>query len=226
MLLLEVDGVPAAVAEEAAASSSACRDAGRHRSPARATTRPSAQELWRVRREMSLSLKMIAPLKFNHDVVVPKGRIPELFDAGRAARAASSGCASRASATPATATSTSTSWSNPRDADEIGARTSGRARAVRGRRRARGLDQRRARHRLREGAVSPTRAVGGGDRADEAGQARVRSGRDPESGQDFSGRRPTCETRFHRACGPLMRVYQSRVPLYHFSHVHSSPPAA
>ena len=32
-----------------------------------------------MRRELSLSLKMIAPLKFNHDVVVPKGRIPELF---------------------------------------------------------------------------------------------------------------------------------------------------
>ena len=42
-------------------------------------TRPSAHELWRVRREMSLSLKMIAALKFNHDVVVPKGRIPQLF---------------------------------------------------------------------------------------------------------------------------------------------------
>src|SRR5262249_58451255 len=37
------------------------------------------QELWRVRRELSLSLKTITPLKFNHDVVVPKGRIPELF---------------------------------------------------------------------------------------------------------------------------------------------------
>jgi glycolate oxidase len=33
-----------------------------------------------VRREISLSLKTIKPLKFNHDVVVPKGRIPELFD--------------------------------------------------------------------------------------------------------------------------------------------------
>ena len=29
---------------------------------------------------MSLSLKVLAPLKINHDVVVPKGRIPELFD--------------------------------------------------------------------------------------------------------------------------------------------------
>jgi FAD/FMN-containing dehydrogenase len=37
------------------------------------------QELWRVRRELSLSLKMVAGLKFNHDVVVPKARIPALF---------------------------------------------------------------------------------------------------------------------------------------------------
>jgi glycolate oxidase len=35
--------------------------------------------LWRARRELSLSLRTITPLKFNHDVVVPKGRIPELF---------------------------------------------------------------------------------------------------------------------------------------------------
>jgi FAD/FMN-containing dehydrogenase len=35
--------------------------------------------LWRVRRELSLSLKTITPIKLNHDVVVPKGRIPELF---------------------------------------------------------------------------------------------------------------------------------------------------
>ena len=35
--------------------------------------------LWRVRRELSLSLKMVASLKFNNDVVVPKGRIPDLF---------------------------------------------------------------------------------------------------------------------------------------------------
>ena len=32
-----------------------------------------------MRREISLSLKMITPLKFNHDMVVPKGRIPDLF---------------------------------------------------------------------------------------------------------------------------------------------------
>jgi glycolate oxidase len=32
-----------------------------------------------VRREVSPSLKRIAPLKINHDVVVPRGRIPQLF---------------------------------------------------------------------------------------------------------------------------------------------------
>jgi len=32
-----------------------------------------------VRRELSPSLRVISPLKFNHDVVVPKARVPELF---------------------------------------------------------------------------------------------------------------------------------------------------
>ena len=71
----------------------------------------------------------------------------------RAARSRSgTACASRASATPATATSTSTSWSTRRRRRDR-ARARRRRRALRGRRRARGLDQRRARHRLREGAV-------------------------------------------------------------------------
>jgi FAD/FMN-containing dehydrogenase len=33
-----------------------------------------------VRRELSPSLKVITPVKHNHDVVVPKGRIPQLFE--------------------------------------------------------------------------------------------------------------------------------------------------
>ena len=48
----------------------------RDRGPARAPTRPSAATFWRVRRELSLALRAIAPLKFNHDVVVPRGRVP------------------------------------------------------------------------------------------------------------------------------------------------------
>jgi glycolate oxidase len=37
--------------------------------------------LWAVRRQVSLALRATGLLKINHDVVVPRGRIPELFDA-------------------------------------------------------------------------------------------------------------------------------------------------
>jgi glycolate oxidase len=78
ILLLDVDGVPAAVTEEAVRVEAACRTAGATEI-LRARDDSERAELWRVRRELSLSLKMVAPLKFNHDMVVPKGRIPELF---------------------------------------------------------------------------------------------------------------------------------------------------
>jgi glycolate oxidase len=78
ILLIEVDGVPPAVAEEAARVERACLEAGATE-VLRAHDDAERTELWRVRRELSLSLKTIAPLKLNHDVVVPKGRIPELF---------------------------------------------------------------------------------------------------------------------------------------------------
>jgi glycolate oxidase len=78
ILLLEVDGIAQAVVEEAARVEEACLAAGATE-VLRARDEAERQELWRVRRELSLSLKMITPLKYNHDVVVPKGRIPELF---------------------------------------------------------------------------------------------------------------------------------------------------
>jgi glycolate dehydrogenase FAD-linked subunit len=78
LLLLEVDGIPEAVAEEARRCEQACRDAGATEI-LRARDEAEREELWRVRRELSFSLKTITPIKFNHDVVVPKGRIPELF---------------------------------------------------------------------------------------------------------------------------------------------------
>jgi glycolate oxidase len=79
VLLLEVDGLAEAVDEEAHRVEAACRDAGATEIR-RARDEAERQELWRVRRELSLSLKTITPIKFNHDVVVPKGRIPALFD--------------------------------------------------------------------------------------------------------------------------------------------------
>ena len=77
ILLVEVDGVPAAVADEAARVDRALRAAGATE-VLRAKDEAERQELWRVRRELSMSLKMVAGLKFNHDVVVPKARIPAL----------------------------------------------------------------------------------------------------------------------------------------------------
>jgi glycolate oxidase len=79
ILLLEVDGVPPAVEEEAARVEEACRGAGATE-VLRARDEGERQELWRVRRELSHSLRMVAPLKLNHDVVVPKGRVPQLFE--------------------------------------------------------------------------------------------------------------------------------------------------
>ncbi|HTV01209.1 MAG TPA: FAD-linked oxidase C-terminal domain-containing protein [Luteitalea sp.] len=79
VLLLDVDGLEAAVGEEAARVGAACEAAGATEVLV-ARDRETREELWRVRRALSLSLRVLAPLKINHDVVVPKGRIPELFD--------------------------------------------------------------------------------------------------------------------------------------------------
>lgn len=79
LLLLLADGGEAAVAEDAAAIEGACRSAGAI--DVRRTADPGeAARLWQVRRDLSPSLRAIAPLKLNHDVVVPAGEIPRLFD--------------------------------------------------------------------------------------------------------------------------------------------------
>jgi len=79
LLLLEVDGLAEAVREEADRVERACRRAGATE-VLRARDESEREELWRMRRELSPSLKTITPIKFNHDVVVPKGRIPQLFE--------------------------------------------------------------------------------------------------------------------------------------------------
>ena len=79
VLLLEVDGGEAAVADESALMGRALAAAGATEIR-RAADDVEREELWRLRRELSPSLKTIARLKLNHDVVVPTGRIPELFD--------------------------------------------------------------------------------------------------------------------------------------------------
>jgi glycolate oxidase len=79
LLLLEVDGVREAVVEESRRVEDACRAAGATEI-LRAVTAGEREALWRVRREMSPALKTISPEKINHDLVVPRGRVPELFD--------------------------------------------------------------------------------------------------------------------------------------------------
>jgi glycolate oxidase len=78
ILLLDVDGVPSAVGEEASRVEQACREAGATE-VLQARDDPQRSDLWSVRRELSMSMKTVASLKFNHDVVVPKARIPDLF---------------------------------------------------------------------------------------------------------------------------------------------------
>ena len=78
MLLVDVDGSATQVAHDLARAEDACAAAGATWCKV-ATDADEREHLWAVRRDLSPALKMIAPLKVNNDVVVPKGRIPELF---------------------------------------------------------------------------------------------------------------------------------------------------
>jgi glycolate oxidase len=77
-VLIEVDGTPGSVSEEIERADQACRAAGstgvRH-----AGSDVEREALWHLRRELSAALKRISPVKLNNDVVVPRGRIPQLF---------------------------------------------------------------------------------------------------------------------------------------------------
>ena len=77
-LIVECDGIPAAVEEEMARVAAACATAGAL-SVTRAAGDAERDRIWDVRRAVSLALRATGLLKINHDVVVPKGRVPELF---------------------------------------------------------------------------------------------------------------------------------------------------
>ena len=79
LLLIEVDGTEGTVEEEAALVESSCVKAGATE-VLRSTNDDERNELWRVRRELSPSLRKIADLKINHDVVVPRSGITSLFE--------------------------------------------------------------------------------------------------------------------------------------------------
>jgi len=78
MLIVEADGAQSAVDEEIDRVKESCREAG----ASRAVTAVDDEErdrLWTARRLISMALRATGLLKINHDVVVPRGRVPELF---------------------------------------------------------------------------------------------------------------------------------------------------
>ncbi len=78
VLLIEVDGMPTSIIEEAERVTHACTTA--EGIVTAAADEAERDRLWSDRRDLSPVLLALAPRKINHDVVVPKGRIPRLFE--------------------------------------------------------------------------------------------------------------------------------------------------
>jgi glycolate oxidase len=78
MLIVECDGLPQAVDAEAAIVAAACRAEGAT-GVVEARTEAERDELWRARRTISPALMVIAGLKINNDIVVPRALVPDLF---------------------------------------------------------------------------------------------------------------------------------------------------
>jgi FAD/FMN-containing dehydrogenase len=76
---VESDGSAPAVEEEIALVADGCRKAGAIW-VWRASGEPERDAIWAVRRQLSLALRASGLVKINHDVVVPRGRVPALFD--------------------------------------------------------------------------------------------------------------------------------------------------
>jgi len=81
ILLIEVDGGHAQVSEEAGKIADLCASLGAEIKIAEDIF--SRKRLWQARRAISPALYNIAPTKINEDIVVPRGRIPEMLTALR-----------------------------------------------------------------------------------------------------------------------------------------------
>jgi glycolate oxidase len=80
VLILETDGSAGAAGEEMDRVAAACLAAGAL-GVTRAASEDERTRIWHVRRAVSLALKATGLTKINHDVVVPRGRVPQLFEA-------------------------------------------------------------------------------------------------------------------------------------------------
>jgi len=80
VLIVEVDGSSdRSVEEDLDRVAGACLSAGAGQ-VTRAADEAERDAIWAVRRHVSLALKATGLVKVNHDVVVPRGRVPELFE--------------------------------------------------------------------------------------------------------------------------------------------------
>ena len=79
LVIVECDGMPAGVEEEIAAVHAAVTSAGAL-AVVRARDEAERERVWFVRRQLSYALRATGAHKINHDVVVPRGRVPDLFD--------------------------------------------------------------------------------------------------------------------------------------------------
>ena len=78
LLIVEADGAQSAVDEEIDRVTESCRGAGASR-VVLAVDDEERDRLWTARRLISMALRATGLLKINHDVVVPRGRVPKLF---------------------------------------------------------------------------------------------------------------------------------------------------
>ncbi|MBI2829510.1 MAG: FAD-binding protein [Acidobacteria bacterium] len=78
VLIVEADGMQSAVDDEIDRVADGCREVGAMRVSV-AADENDRDRLWNVRRLLSASLMATGLLKINHDVVVPRGRVPDLF---------------------------------------------------------------------------------------------------------------------------------------------------
>ena len=104
MLIVEADGAQSAVDEEIDRVTESCREAGASRAGL-AVDDEERDRLWTARRLISMALRATGLLKINHDVVVPRGRVPNCLQLSTTS-GSNMACGSSRSVTLATATFT------------------------------------------------------------------------------------------------------------------------
>ncbi len=79
MLLIEVDGDKTSVEQDAVKIRNVCEKGGCLKFESASNTQ-EAERLWEARRNVSPSLLSLRPHKISEDIVVPRSKMPELFD--------------------------------------------------------------------------------------------------------------------------------------------------